>query len=259
MLVIGALAMGGYAGVMVARDARLGSDPQRLSELLEQAATVPWFLVASSAFSSIVLSGAALVGARLSRERVRARLRTGPSNISGLRLLVAVAGFVALGEASSAFVAWAHVPLSGSLARMSKATESASGASLVGVVLSIGLLAGLAEELFFRGFMQARLARRWGSWPAVFAAATAFGISHLNLVHSASAFVMGLYAGWLLERTGSIRAGAVGHIANNIAWVLLSAAFPGGVENLIGASRCLIVALVVLGTCVAVIRTDPGI
>ncbi len=258
IFVLGALAMVGWAVVMSARDPRLRTDTQRMTGLLQAMMTSPRFLIASSTLSAAVLGGTALVGANLSREGVQARLRTGPSNLSLVRFLVAAVGFVAIGEAGSAFVAWAHVPLSGMLPWMSRAMAGASGASLVGAVLSVGLFAGLGEELFFRGFMQARLRRRWGAWPAVLVTAAAFGIAHMNPVHSALAFAMGLYAGWLLERTGSIRPGMAGHVVNNTLCVLLSAAFPAGVEEQIGAGRCLAMALVALVACIALLGRNPA-
>ncbi len=258
MAILGALAFVGYIIVTLVRDPRLRTDPQQLMGVLHTTLNSPWFLIASVTLSAAGFGGTALIGARLSSEGVRARLRIGPSNLSPGRFFVAVAGFFALGEVGSALVAWAHLPISGSLARLSRALASTSGASLAGAVLSIGLFAGLGEELLFRGFMQVRLRQRWGAWPAILISAAAFGIAHFNPLHSALAFTMGLYAGWVLERVGSIRPGMAGHVVNNALCVLFASAFPGGAEVRFGAGRCLAVSVVVLVACVVALNRDPA-
>jgi len=257
LLVLSALV--GLAWAIATAIRHPGMPAEALRRAGDALVTSPWFLSATAGSSAAVLGAVALVGAKRSRERVGERLRFGRSGLSGVQFIAAVVGFSALGEACSAFVVMARIPVSGSLAWMTRALAGAKGPSLACAVLTVGLLAGLAEELFFRGFMQVRLRERFGPWAAVLVTAAAFGISHLNLLHAAMAFLMGLYAGWLLERTGSIRPGILGHAANNTLCILLTSAYPAGAEQALGAGRCLAVTLAVLVACIAIVnRPSPA-
>jgi membrane protease YdiL (CAAX protease family) len=82
-------------------------------------------------------------------------------------------------------------------------------------------LAGIrTEELFFRGYVQTRLCARFGGWPGVIVTAALFGFLHLDWSHSPSAFVIGLFLGWLARCAGSIRPGLLAHAVNNTLWAL---------------------------------------
>ena len=51
--------------------------------------------------------------------------------------------------------------------------ETAVGPDLFGAVVVFGVIAGAAEELFFRGYMQTRLAEAWGPSRAIVVTAAA--------------------------------------------------------------------------------------
>jgi membrane protease YdiL (CAAX protease family) len=87
-------------------------------------------------------------------------------------------------------------------------------------VLSVGLGAGVSEEMFLRGYIQTRLSERWGPRAGALATAALFGAIHFDLLQAPFAFVLGLALDWLAERTGSILPGMVAHAFNNAAWVL---------------------------------------
>lgn len=87
-----------------------------------------------------------------------------------------------------------------------------------------GVLVALAEEIFFRGFIQPSLARTTGS-PAVAIAGTAllFSIAHLpvyELPVATSIFLPGLMFGLLRQISGTVTAPAACHAACNVwaAW-----------------------------------------
>jgi membrane protease YdiL (CAAX protease family) len=103
--------------------------------------------------------------------------------------------------------------------------EGAVGPDLFGAVVVFGPIAGAAEELFFRGYMQTRLGEAWGATRAVVVTAACFGLLHLDLsgVHMALAFAMGLYLGFIVERTGSVLPAIVCHVVNNIVYTLQTA------------------------------------
>jgi membrane protease YdiL (CAAX protease family) len=80
----------------------------------------------------------------------------------------------------------------------------------------------IAEEAFFRGLLQARLAAalhrfRWGAWLAVAVSALLFGAAHLagGLHYAILASIAGLGYAWAYQRTQRIEAAILVHIALN--------------------------------------------
>lgn len=82
----------------------------------------------------------------------------------------------------------------------------------------------IAEEAFFRGLLQARLAAalarfRWGAWLAVAVSALLFGAAHLGggLRYGILAVIAGFGYAWAYHRTQRIEAAILVHIALNTA------------------------------------------
>lgn len=80
----------------------------------------------------------------------------------------------------------------------------------------------IAEEAFFRGLLQARLAAalqrfRWGPWLAVVVSALLFGAAHLGggLRYGILAVIAGLGYAWAYHRTQRIEAAILVHIVLN--------------------------------------------
>ncbi len=74
-----------------------------------------------------------------------------------------------------------------------------------GAVVLVCLLAGLGEELLFRGFLQAWLSELTTPWIGVALAAVAFGLLHfLSITYFVIATALGLYLGVLYELTGNL-------------------------------------------------------
>lgn len=90
----------------------------------------------------------------------------------------------------------------------------ASGAELVLSVLTLCVLPAVGEELLFRGALQG-LMRPCGSAAAVFGPALLFALLHMNLSQGITAFLCGVFLGWLTERTGSVLPGMMLHLINN--------------------------------------------
>jgi membrane protease YdiL (CAAX protease family) len=89
----------------------------------------------------------------------------------------------------------------------------------------ISLLAGVGEELLFRGVFQAGMAD-WtgdflphtpasallGDWIAIISVAIVFGLLHaVNAAYAVLASLMGLYLGWLWWATGNLTVPIVAH------------------------------------------------
>ncbi len=185
-----------------------------------------WGISASSLGFSLALGGFALLLGALSPAPWRRRLRLEPSPLGWGGLGLAVLGFLALSTVSDSVVRLLGMQDRGTIGRLVIAFEDASPGALVLGVLGVGLAAGAAEELFFRGFVQSRLVERWGRWAGVAVTALAFGVYHLDALQGGFAVAVGLYLGWLTDRAGSVRPAAAAHVVNNSAWVLSTALLP---------------------------------
>ena len=90
-------------------------------------------------------------------------------------------------------------------------TPYLAGASAWGIVL-VSLMAGIGEEVLFRGVIQAGLAERLPAWLAVGGAALLFGVLHwLTMTYAVFASLIGVYLGILFLVTGNLLAPAVTH------------------------------------------------
>lgn len=79
-------------------------------------------------------------------------------------------------------------------------------------LLGISCLAGLGEEMLFRGVVQDALAAQLPWWAALVGAGVLFGLLHaVTLSYAVLAALMGVYLGWLYEYTGNLLAPAITH------------------------------------------------
>lgn len=110
-------------------------------------------------------------------------------------------------------------------------------ANFLQIVLGQLIVVGLAEEYFFRGYLQSRLEEVWPSrrrflggpvGPSVVVASLLFALGHLLVDFNAlrlAVFFPGLVFGWLRQATGSILAGALFHGCSNLVSMVLHASF----------------------------------
>ena len=87
----------------------------------------------------------------------------------------------------------------------------------IAAVLSVVVLAPVAEELFFRGFFFAGLRSRWSLWPSALLSGAIFGLVHAPTGPTAAIPLAGLGVGlaWLYNKTGSIYPCMLAHFLNN--------------------------------------------
>src|SRR5205085_7760395 len=121
----------------------------------------------------------------------------------GVDLAAAIVGMLALGQGVDSVAMLAGLAQRGTMPAIRRALMGAEGGELFAAVVVLGLLAGAAEELFFRAYMQTRLRRAWRPGPAILVTSAAFALLHMEWIHAAMAFVLGLYLGALTERAGS--------------------------------------------------------
>ena len=91
-----------------------------------------------------------------------------------------------------------------------------AGASSGGIVL-LAMLAGVGEELLFRGVIQVWLAERFPVWLAVAGASAMFGVGHwLSSSYAALATLIGAYLGLLFLLSGNLLAPITAHAAYDV-------------------------------------------
>ena len=211
-------------------------------------------LIAGGLASSSVLALTAVVATRPLQP---AALRLLPGRERGVDLIAMIVGTLALGQALDSATMLAGLGQQGTMAIIRRALQGASGPDLFNAVMVIGLMAGAAEEIFFRGYMQSRLVQRLPRGVAVLVTAVCFGVFHLDWLHGLLALILGVYLGWLTELTGSALPAVVCHVVNNALFTILTASW-GAVEGLqvnvaLGAA-----AAVVFAATVLILRTTPA-
>ena len=177
-------------------------------------------LVTMALASSTALLGTAWFA---SRGLTLADLRLLPGRERGRDLVIAIIGVLALGQALDSLTVIAGVSERGSMQAIRQILTGISGPELFMAVVVIGPIAGTAEEVFFRGYMQSMLRQRWPPAAAVVATSTGFGVLHFDWVHGLLALALGLYLGLCAEATGSALPAVAGHVVNNTVFTLLSA------------------------------------
>ncbi len=86
-----------------------------------------------------------------------------------------------------------------------------------GGILLLALLAGVGEELLFRGVIQGWLAERAPLWLAIAAASLLFGVGHwLSASYAVMASLIGAYFGILFLLSGNLLAPMVAHAAYDV-------------------------------------------
>ncbi len=79
-------------------------------------------------------------------------------------------------------------------------------------VIVVSALAGVGEELLFRGVIQSGLSASFGVWPGLLVASVLFGGMHaLSRAYFVLATLMGLYLGTLYQATGNLLLPAIVH------------------------------------------------
>ena len=158
-----------------------------------------------------------------SRGAPLAGLRLVPGRETGRTLVIMVIGMLALGQMLDSLTMLAGLGQQGTMVVIRRALAAAVGPDLFLAVVVIGVLAGTAEEAFFRAYMQTRLGERLPPAAAVVIASMCFGVLHLEWLHAGLAFALGLYLGWITELAGSALPAVACHVINNTLFTILTA------------------------------------
>jgi membrane protease YdiL (CAAX protease family) len=81
--------------------------------------------------------------------------------------------------------------------------------------LTIVIAAPVFEELIFRGIMLNGLLKRYNPTKAILISSLLFGLIHLNPWQFISAFIIGVFAGWIYYKTQKLSFAIIIHMINN--------------------------------------------
>ncbi len=92
------------------------------------------------------------------------------------------------------------------------------------ILMGAVIIAAIAEEVLFRGFLQISLERKGDATRAVLLSALAWTLIHQNPYWAVEIFIMGIFIGFLAWRTNSIIPSVIVHALNNFiaVWMLNS-------------------------------------
>lgn len=96
-----------------------------------------------------------------------------------------------------------------------------AGCSTGWVILTACLSPAILEEIAFRGLIQERLRKHLGSRNAFLLTAAMFAIIHKAVFSLPYFFLLGLFLGWLRNRSGSLLPCMFAHFFHNLAILLL--------------------------------------
>ena len=205
----------------------------------------------------IVFLVLAIAAAVLSPVPWRKRLRLRAARVSPLAVVVSLCGILAISLALEALDALGALPQSPVLEMLADLVATLSGPTLWAAVFVIGVAPGIAEEVLFRGYIQTRLSKRWGPGWAILVTSLLFGLNHWDLVQGTFAVAIGIYLGYLTERTGTIWPAMLCHATNNVI-ATLTAAGDVDVVAMLGTVTTLVVAIVVVSFSAWYLRTFLG-
>lgn len=106
----------------------------------------------------------------------------------------------------------------GLLNNYNSTTEYLYNIPFIPLILAIGVVTPIIEELFFRYFMVGKL--RDKKWIAIVLPALTFGIAHGNIVQGTYAFILGLFFGYLFYATNNLYITSLLHITINSSSVV---------------------------------------
>jgi membrane protease YdiL (CAAX protease family) len=210
------------AGVVVAVFAQKSGDMQTALKASGEWITSLPALALSAAVTGGSIAIVALAIPRLLKERVTTSLSLGPSTMRAPQIaavaLATFSGGIAYGVVAD-MLGYGDV---GVLAQITKSIHDASWGAWAFSTLGLALVPGLAEELFFRGFLQTRAQARWGRVAGIAVASVLFGLFHLDPKQGLYACVVGFLLGWVATRAGSIRPAMIAHGTSNFLGLLMA-------------------------------------
>ena len=217
-----------------------GLGPSRFAEEVTRFATSAPGLIAVAGTNAAVLFAVAALFVRIGAGRVAsssapafaaslsASMRLGPSRTGARSLAAALAGMLGLSFACASAVDLAGARTDSVMYTLAQGLHALPWSLFAIALAGVAVAPGIAEEAFFRGFFQTRIAAAWGRRGALVASAAAFAVIHIDPAQMAVAFAAGLYLGWIADRSESVRPTMLAHALNNAVFVVLARIGSGG-------------------------------
>ena len=102
-----------------------------------------------------------------------------------------------------------------------RALLNSLNAGSVTMIVVICVLAPVLEEMLFRGIILRSFLGQYPKWAAILASAGLFGFAHMNIYQYVGAVIIGVFLGWLYERTRSLLPCIALHAAYNTACIMV--------------------------------------
>jgi membrane protease YdiL (CAAX protease family) len=214
------IAGGAVVALIGLRGQNIGS-VQEFVDKLPNVIVQPWAIMSLGLTGQLTLLASAVIAAAASPAPFVRRLALTRSSLPIYAYPLVMLGALAVAILYSQIVELLHVKPGGALRVFDELFKQLTPGQTVAAVLILGIMPGFAEEWLFRGYVQSRLSRAWGRWPAISIAAALFGFMHMDLWQSPFAFFFGIYLGYLAEKAGSIRPTMVCHMFNNSFQILV--------------------------------------
>lgn len=96
-----------------------------------------------------------------------------------------------------------------------------NSAEFILVFIAIAVLAPLAEELLFRGFIFRGMRQKLPFWPAALIVSLLFALAHGQVNVGLDVFALSIVLCWLREKTGSLWPGIILHASKNALALIL--------------------------------------
>lgn len=245
------------AGAVLAYYARQRGFADGIEAVTAWAMSLPG-LAASAGATGAVLAIVSIGGARLGKHQVRERLRLAPGRLGPPLIAAAALCTFAGGFLFSQSFELFGIKEDGVLAVITKSVNESSWLAWSFSLLGLAVVPGIAEELFFRGFVQTRAVAALGQARGIILSAALFGLFHMDLKQGLYAALVGTFLGWLAIRAGSIRPSMLAHGTSN-ALSLFMARLGVGPDSTRTKVLCLaIAAVVIVGTVVLVGRVPSA-
>jgi membrane protease YdiL (CAAX protease family) len=118
-------------------------------------------------------------------------------------------------------IRWTCGPLASIKKTVDELVRPIFQSSTIADLAMISTIAGLGEELLFRGFLQTFLEQYLESWPALVLASVLFGLAHpLTATYVVLASAAGLYLGWVFLAWQNLFIVAMAHAVYDFAALL---------------------------------------
>jgi membrane protease YdiL (CAAX protease family) len=105
--------------------------------------------------------------------------------------------------------------IAGQEQEVSNVIQSILGWELILMVLAVGFLTPVAEEVFFRGLLIPMYAKKLKVWTSIIIPAALFGLAHGQVNVGLDTFIFGIILGYLTYRTASIYSAIFLHALKN--------------------------------------------